>query len=407
MNCRSLIALVAISVSAIGLSACTKAPSTGETAGGQSSSAPATGDIVLGMAVAQSGWMAAYDAPAEKMARLAAENINAAGGVDGRKIVITVQDTKTDQQTAATAAQELIAKGAQVILASGDFDEGSPAALAAQAENVVSISVGAASPRFGLQGIGPMAFTMGSPTPQEGSTGSEWAYGQKGWHRGAFMCDDSIEYSVSLCKYAQEGFKLVGGEVVSVTHFQQNDASFASQIAEVAKSGADFVYLGSYLPGGVSVIRQLRDSGVDLPIVTGAAMEGTDWLASNPNLNNVFLVVDGFLHGEGDTPELQKVLQQYQSEFGESPETATALAGYAAVEVVADALRNNGGDTSGPALQTALEKLTDVPTIVGPTTFTPEYHFSQTRKMAIVEIKDGKMGFVERYAAPAVPTPEF
>lgn len=65
-------------------------------------------DIVIGMAVAQTGWMAAYNDNATKMAQLFIDDTNAKGGLLGRHLKAIIADTKTDRAEAAKAAQELL-----------------------------------------------------------------------------------------------------------------------------------------------------------------------------------------------------------------------------------------------------------------------------------------------------------
>lgn len=398
-------ALALMTVGAIALSGCTVSEESTESKDSTGSSASSDGPIVLGLAISRSGWMAAYDVPAEQAAQLAVDDYNAKGGVAGRKFETKVVDTQTDQQIAATAAQQLIADGAEIILASSDFDYGSPTALAAQADGVVTISLGAASPSFGTLGIGDLAFTLGTPTPTLAAAGAEWAYG-KGWTKAAALCDISVEYSSSLCDYFEESFTDAGGTVVAKENFQQEDASIAQQVNQLQKADADFIYLGSYLPGGASAVRQIRAAGVDLPIVSGAAMEGTEWLASVPNLADFYFTPARFIHGPGENEEVTNFLAEYREKFGKNPEHSDALVGYAAIQVLAAALEHNGGDTSGAALAKALNELKDVDTVLGPITFSEGTNLALEREMAVVEVSDGQLRLVDHVTPKNVPTPE-
>ena len=402
MSNRKL-ALVLVALTALIASGCVASP--GGDAGGATPSTPNTSDeLIIGIATARSGWMAAYDVPAEQAARLAADHINANGGVNGRQIKVIFADTQTDQQTAATAAQELLAEGAEVILASSDFDYGSPSALAAQSEGRVAISIGAASPLFGLHGIGELAFTVGTPTPTVAAAGAEWAYGE-GWKTAIALCDVSIEYSTSLCDSFQESFAAAGGEVVLVENFQQEDTSIAQQLNRIKGTDADFIYLGSYLPGGASAVRQIRSAGIETPIVSGAAMEGTEWLASVPGLSDFYFTSVRFIHGPGESDEVAGFLEDYAAEFGAIPEHSDAVVGYLALELIAAALEANGGDTSGAALAAALNALDAQPTLIGPVSFTDDLGYSLEREMAVVAVDGGEMKFVAHVTPKHVPVP--
>ena len=88
-----------------------------------------SGDIVVGFANAKSGWMEAYDTPARRAALLKIDEINAAGGLLGRKIKVVEADTKTDRAQSAKAGLELLDAGADLVVVSCDYDFGAPAAL--------------------------------------------------------------------------------------------------------------------------------------------------------------------------------------------------------------------------------------------------------------------------------------
>jgi len=363
--------------------------------------------IVLVLATASTGFMAAYDVPAERAVRLAVRDVNEQGGVAGKKLKVLVRDTKSDQQTAATVASELISEGADVILASTDFDFGSPSAIAAQAQDRVTISLGAGSPKFGVQGIGPLAFTMADVTPTVASTGAEWAYRDRGWRNAAVLCDSSIEYSTALCDSFTEAWTQAGGKIVVQEEFQQSDPAISQQLTRLQTYEPDFVYLASYLPGAASAIRQLRSAGIDWPIVSGEAMDGQDWLATVKGLSDFYFPAYGYIYGPSGRQDSDTFVEGYKEEYGDLPPTSAALPGYATVEVLIEALKKTDGDTTGTVLAKALEELTDVPTIIGNTTFTAEEHFSLEREMEILEVQNGKIETLGQFKAEDVVPPKF
>src|SRR5262245_11307954 len=127
---------------------------------GMVSSAQAAGDkILIGFAMADSGWMEAYDKPAKNFAMMAIEELNAKGGVLGKKIEFVSEDTKTEPTQAAKVGQSLIEKGVDLLVVSCDFDMGAPAALAAENAGKISFFVCAEDIKAGAQGVGPHSFS--------------------------------------------------------------------------------------------------------------------------------------------------------------------------------------------------------------------------------------------------------
>ena len=101
--------------------------------------------IVVGFATAASGFMQAYDKPAEDAARIRIDEINKAGGLLGKQIEIVAADTKSDRAEGAKAGLEVIDKGADLIVVSCDYDFGAPAALAAEGAGKISFFICATS----------------------------------------------------------------------------------------------------------------------------------------------------------------------------------------------------------------------------------------------------------------------
>ena len=130
---------------------------------GSALSAPAWAeDIVIGAAVAQSGWMNAFDGPSLSGFKVFLDQLNAKGGVNGKKFVLKIVDTKTEQAGSKDAATQLINDGAQILLTSANFDFGAPGGNVAQAKGMLNFSLGAASPLYGPQGIGPAILKVGN-----------------------------------------------------------------------------------------------------------------------------------------------------------------------------------------------------------------------------------------------------
>src|SRR3954454_23189405 len=119
ISCAAALALIA------GLAAC------GSGSGGETSSSSNEGDITLGFAIGETGFMEPFDGPAKTAADFAIEDINAAGGADGRMFTTTTANTKSKPELSGDAATQVLNDGADIVVTSCDFDQGSPAAIVA------------------------------------------------------------------------------------------------------------------------------------------------------------------------------------------------------------------------------------------------------------------------------------
>src|SRR5262249_10431047 len=119
------------------------------------SAAQAADDIVIGFAVAQSGPVAGYDDNGTKTAQVFIDDINAKGGVLGKKLRAVFDDTKSDRAEGAKAGQEVVNQGADLVVGTCDYDFGAPALLQAQKAGKISVFLCAEDAKAGIAGVGP------------------------------------------------------------------------------------------------------------------------------------------------------------------------------------------------------------------------------------------------------------
>ncbi len=155
--------------------------------------------------------VAPYDeGPAQAM-EVAIEEINAKGGLLGRQLKIIYADTKSDIAYGATAAQDVIDKGAQMVVVTCDYDFGSAAASVADSAGLIAFSTCAGDPKFGPSGIGPNAFTMATGAPGQAVAMAEWAYNVKGWRTGYVLMDTTIAFDATWADFFKRRWAELAG----------------------------------------------------------------------------------------------------------------------------------------------------------------------------------------------------
>jgi branched-chain amino acid transport system substrate-binding protein len=363
--------------------------------------------LTIGFAVAFSGWMEAYDSEATKMAQLWIEQTNAKGGLLGQQIEVKTADTKTDRVEGAKAGNAMIQEGADLLIYSADYDYGAPAALQAQKAGVVSVSLGAADPKAGILGVGPLSFSATTAGTLEGATSGEWGYAKKGLRKGYQLIDEAIEYNKSLCLGYEWAFTNAGGEVVGKDVFKNADATISSQVTRLANAvrdqGADHLMLCSTTPGAASAIRQIRAAGIDIPILNGTSMDGTYWISAVPDLKDFYVPVQA-LTVDDPRAEVNKLTAAYAAKYGAAPTTQYAYPIYAWLQLWAKAVET-AGTTEGSAVVDVMNTYTDAPTIFGPRTFTDKVHIQTQIPLTITSYQDGKQTAVEEWRISA-PIPD-
>ena len=366
-----------------------------------SKSSKESGPVTLGFAIGETGFMAPYDLPARAAAELAIEDVNAKGGAAGRKLRTISENMKSKPDLSGNAATAVLDKGADVVVTSCDFDQGSPAAIVAQQQKALAFSTCAASTSFGPAGIGPLAFTMATAAPVEGAAMADWAIKERGWKSAYVLLDDTIDFT----KQSAAGFEARvaedGGTVVGKDTFKQGDQSIAAQITKIKQldTAPDAIYLASYMPTQASAIKQLRAAGLDMPILGDEDLDGDYWKDAVPDVSDVYFATYASIYGDDPDPKINDLVERYVDAEGKKPDSAAFLTGYAMVQAIAKAIEETGGSTTGSALQAKLEAFKDEPFVL-PTTFTAKEHIAFERTLRVLQIEGGKTSFV----AEATPT---
>jgi len=361
--------------------------------------------IVIGFDMPLSGWFQPIDDGTIKGARLAIEDINAKGGVLGRKLKEVDFDMKSEPPLGADGAIDLISKGAKLILVPSDFDFGGPGANVAQSKNVIVFS-GASDPKFGVGGIGNMAYSVSVASQVQGAMMAEWAYHKKGWRTAYVLLDNTINFTKSLCGNFAERWKKLAGDAALLGQdtFLNNDPSITTQATRIASlpKKPDFVFLCSYVPGGPSAIKQLRAAGVDQPILTGESMDGDYWLGMVPGINKFYVVDYGSIAGDDSDKAINDFYARFKAKYGKPADVSYTLRGYSEIEAFAHAVAR-ARSTDGDKVAAAMDQFKNEPLVIGPTDFTDKLHIQLTRPMSIIEVENGKYHFVDKYAIQDVP----
>lgn len=356
--------------------------------------------VKVGMVMGFTGPTNGFDNPVINGAKVAVEDINGAGGIDGRPIELIESDTKSDIKNVPGAAQTALDKGAEVILTSCDYDFGGPAAREATKAGKFAIGC-AGDPLFGREGLGELTFNTLTPTPVEAGVMAATAQ-SNGWENAFLLQDTSIQYSKRGCDYVGDALGKSGTSVADVKTFQNGDSSISPQISAIKSSDADVVVLCSYLPGAISAVRQIRSAGIDLPILGMAGVDGRMVSGGVPKLDDLYYVAVGSIRPDSPNKRWREFGKSYDritnGGLAEAPD-GNPLLGYAAIETVAKAVEG-AGSTDGQAMADFVQAFDDVPLITGPTTYSEKCHTPFQRPLALGKVENGKVTIVEEEVIP-------
>lgn len=203
------------------------------------------GPYKVGAILPMTGDAAAYGEPLSKVLRIAVDEINAAGGVNGQPIELIVEDGKCNGQDAASAAQKLAnVDGVEVIIGGFCSSESLAAIPVAEGAKVAMISASASSPK--LTGISPY-FVRNYPSDSaQGAVLAEIAYNDKGWKNVAVI-QEQTDYAQGVYEAFKAKFEELGGTVTNEP-FPTETSDFRSLVSKVKAKNADAVFLSPQTP---------------------------------------------------------------------------------------------------------------------------------------------------------------
>ena len=385
-------------------SACVAPPPTAAPA--QPTATPAAGPIKIGAIYNLTGAQASLDIPSANGARLAIEEINAAGGVLGRPVELLLYDGKTDAATIGNAATQLTESDKVVaMLGFSDSDQTLAAAPIAAKAGVVFVTSGATSPK--LPGQVPDYLYMACFGDNvQAAAGAEYAHDTLKARTAYLLTDKGMEYTLLLGKYFKERFTELGGNVVMEDTYQTGDKDFSAQITKLKGVGAmpDVLFIASGPDDIGAIVKQFRDAGVDKPIFGGDAYD-TPLLVqiAGQGAENTYFTTHALMDAALGPDAVKKFIAAYQADFKAPPENAFAGLGYDTVKLIADAIRR-AGSADPEAIRAALGQTKDLPGVTGAITFQPGSRIPQ-KGVTVILVKDGKFTLAAEVVPQKVPAP--
>lgn len=348
--------------------------------------------IRVGEYASLTGKDASFGQTSHKGLTMAFEEINAGGGVLGRKFELLTEDNQTKPGESATVAKKLISRDKVVALV-GEVSSGRSleAAPIAQLSKIPMIAPAATNPEVTKKGN--YIFRVCFIDPFQGTAMAKFAKDDLKARKVAILFSVSNPYSVGLAKFFRETFVANGGQVATEKSFSEGDKDFRAQLTAVKAAGVDAIFVPSYYTEAALVVRQARALGLTVPFFGGDGWEAPQLLELGGEAMEGCYYSTHF-SPENSAPDVQEFVKKYQARWGQTPDAFSAL-GYDAAYVLADAIKRAGG-TAGPKLRDALAATKDFPGVTGSTTINENR--DATKPATILVIKGGKTSFFKTVA---------
>jgi branched-chain amino acid transport system substrate-binding protein len=296
--------------------------------------------IKIGFLGALTGDVAMFGKPTLVGMKMAADEINAAGGINGKKIEIVEADNRGDKQEGASVTQKLITRDSVVAIV-GDPTTGitKVAAPIAQKAGVVLLSAGATGP--GVVENGDYIFRDTLLDSVAIPACIDFFAKDMGYKKVAVITSDNNDYSVGLSQTFRDAAKSKGIEIVSEEKVKDGDKDFSAQITNIKAKKPDVIFFSGYYTEGALIMKEARKQGLK------ANMFGGDGLFSPKLIELGGPAVEGTMSALGFSPEqaspvTAKFVDAFKAKFnGEEPGLFDAQ-GYDAIMLLADAMKRAG-----------------------------------------------------------------
>ena len=342
---------------------------TSEDTGGNGGDGGASGEpIIIGFPADLSTDWAYYDAPMEEGAQFAVDQINEDGGVLGRPLELRTVDMRNDVARGAQVTQELIDEGAVYLIGTvgdGILAEGSVACGVG-----VPISTGLGTAPSLVGDMGECAYQLVMSDNIQAAIMAEYAL-EQGYDSVYVIGSSEIPYTENLPVYFQDALENGGGSVVGTDEYKIGAGDYSAVVTKIANADPepDAIYTPMFIPDTNVFLRQLRQAGVTIPVLSADGNADPALLDAGERAIDGLTFTNSVCTAEGD-PAVKQFYDDYNARYGEEPSSYVAVIGYDEVNIAASVIEAQ--DSAEPsAIIDALSQV-DYTGISGHLTMDPE-----------------------------------
>jgi len=348
---------------------------------------PRNAEILVGEYGSLTGSEATFGQSNHNGIMLAVDEINAAGGVGGKKIKVLTEDDQSKAEEAANAVSKLISSS-DVSAIIGEIASSNTLAAApiCQQNRVPMITPGSTNPSVTRKGdyIFRLCFVDG----YQGPVLARYVAEELHLRRAALFTDVRSDYSTGLGASFSQVFTSLGGTIVARQSYAKGDNDFHSQLTAIKNAKPDIIFVPGYYNDAAPIAIQARDLGITVPLIGGDGWESPKLIEIGGKSLEGCMYANHY-HADDPTPVVREFVTKYEKRYGARPDAVAALA-YDAMRVLADAMRRAGPGFDRPKLRDAIAATKDFPVVTGTITFDADRN-PVGKRVVIDEIRDGKL----------------
>jgi branched-chain amino acid transport system substrate-binding protein len=364
----------------VALSACDK----------QHSGGSSTGDIVIGEYASMTGDTATFGISSDEGIRLALDEINAKGGVLGRKVQVITEDDQSKADEARTAAEKLISRD-HVVALLGEISSSKSIAAAPAAQNakIPMLSPGSTNPK--VTEMGDYIFRACFIDSFQGEAMARFALDDLKLKKFAFLYAVNSDYSTGLRDYVKATLQKRGAQIVAEQSYTESkDKDFKAQLTSIKNAEPEAIFVTGYYTEAGQIARQARELGITVPLIGGDGWDSDKTVQIGKQAVEGCYFANHYSPDE-KRPEVQEFVNAYKAKYKGKVPDAMAILGYDAMKLMADAIQR-AGSTEGPKIRDALAATKNFPGAGG--SITIDAHRNAAKPIVIVKIENGQFKYV-------------
>ena len=348
------------------------------------------GDIKIGVVLPLTGTVSSFGKSGQNGIKLLEEQVNKAGGVNGRNIKFFFEDDEGKPESATTVGTKLISSD-KVVAIVGPLTSGAAIALGPIAtQNKIPMITGTGTnPDVTIKG-GAFVFRACFIDPFQGTVIAKYAYEDLKAKTAAILYDNSNDYSKGLAEFFEKSFVAAGGKIVAKETYATDDKDFKAQLTKIKPTNPDVLILPDYYATVGNIAKQARAIDIKIPLMGGDGWDSGDlFKVGGDAVNNSYL--SDHYSAQDTSAEVVQFQKDYKAKYSEDPD-AMAVLNYDAAKILVEAIRA-AKKTDGVSIQTALKK-TDISVVSGKVTF--DKNRDAVKSAVILKVADGKFNFVKK-----------
>lgn len=345
-------------------------------------------EIKMGVLAPLTGTIATFGQEQKNAVEMRVDEINAAGGIAGRKIKLFIEDDENKPEMSATATQKLINQGVTVIIGGMSSSCTMSAAPIAQRAKVIMISPWSTNPK--ATAAGDYIFRACFSDEFQGAVQAKYAVEKLAAKKIAQLLDISNDGSKGQGEVFQKVAKQLGAEMVALESFSGGDKDFKAQLTKIKALNPDVLDLPNYYAEDALIIKQAKELGLNIPMIGGDGNDSPDlFTIGGPAIDGY--VITNHYSADDPRPEVQEFRKKYQAKFGQVPGAGAALS-YDAVTLYKMAVEKAGGFEQ-QKIRDALASLKDIKGLITAGNFSYDANRNGVKSAVILECKGGQFVF--------------